>query len=94
MTEVDADRPPLIGRHDELALLRQSLDGARGGHGRVVLVAGEIGIGKSRLLDEVAAHATAAGAVVLAGRAVQGGGAYRALTEALLGLLRGGAVGR
>ncbi len=93
MTEVDADRPPLIGRHDELALLRQSLDGARGGHGRVVLVAGEIGIGKSRLLDEVAAHATAAGAVVLAGRAVQGGGAYRALTEALLGLLRGGAVG-
>lgn len=59
----------------------------------MVLLAGETGVGKTRLVEEVAEQAAAADAVVLAGRAVQGGGAYRALTEALLGLLRGGAVG-
>jgi DNA-binding CsgD family transcriptional regulator len=44
---------------------------------------GEAGIGKSRLLDEVAAAAAGLGLAVLRGRAVEGGGAYRAIAEAV-----------
>ncbi len=75
----------LVGRDGELAALRRLVDAARTGSGGAVLVVGEAGIGKSRLLTEAAALARAAGFVVLIGRAVPGGGTYRALTEALLG---------
>ncbi|HEY6569899.1 MAG TPA: ATP-binding protein, partial [Candidatus Limnocylindrales bacterium] len=51
--------PTLIGRADDLERLRAALTGART-HGRpVVLVSGEAGIGKSRLLAEFATSATA-----------------------------------
>ena len=42
----------LIGRGTELESLRQAYREAREGHGRLVLVEGEAGVGKSRLLDE------------------------------------------
>ena len=48
-------RIPLFGRDEELALLLRRWEQARGGQGRVVLLSGEAGIGKSRLsaaLDE------------------------------------------
>jgi predicted ATPase/class 3 adenylate cyclase len=41
---------PLIGREHELAMLMERLAWAREGDGQVVLIAGEAGIGKSRLL--------------------------------------------
>jgi class 3 adenylate cyclase/tetratricopeptide (TPR) repeat protein len=44
---------PLVGRTHELATLRGYLAQARQGHGRVVFVSGEPGIGKSRLLLEL-----------------------------------------
>ncbi len=44
---------PFIGREDEVALLRRRWDQARGGEGRVVLLSGEAGIGKSRILNRV-----------------------------------------
>jgi class 3 adenylate cyclase/tetratricopeptide (TPR) repeat protein len=43
---------PLAGRAGELVALRAAFDSAREGHGRVVFVVGEAGIGKSRLLYE------------------------------------------
>ncbi len=43
-------RMPLIGRHEELALLERRWRQSIGGEGRVVLVSGEPGIGKSRLV--------------------------------------------
>lgn len=43
--------PPLIGRRSELASLRQSWRSARHGMGRLLLLAGEAGIGKSRLVQ-------------------------------------------
>ncbi len=43
---------PLVGRADEMAVLAQALADVRAGHGRVVDVAGEAGIGKSRLIAE------------------------------------------
>src|SRR5262249_30613073 len=44
---------PLVGRESELGLLRQRWERAKAGEGQVVLVSGEPGIGKSRLVQEV-----------------------------------------
>jgi len=41
---------PLLGRDEELELLLRRWEEAKGGKGRVVLLAGEAGIGKSRLI--------------------------------------------
>jgi len=41
-----------VGRDAELELLRQALERARQGHGQVVAVAGEPGVGKSRIVWE------------------------------------------
>jgi class 3 adenylate cyclase len=42
-----------VGRESELEQLRQALGGAAGGHGQVVAIMGEPGVGKSRLVWEV-----------------------------------------
>jgi DNA-binding SARP family transcriptional activator len=65
----------LVGRDDQLAALDAILAGARGGGGRVVLVAGEPGIGKTRLAEEAARRAAAAGMQVAWGRCHEGDGA-------------------
>ena len=44
-----------VGRQEELELLRSRLTMAAGGHGQVVAVVGEAGVGKSRLIHELAA---------------------------------------
>src|SRR5262244_2123412 len=41
-----------VGRQQELAALQQTLERARAGHGQVVAVVGEAGVGKSRLVYE------------------------------------------
>jgi DNA-binding SARP family transcriptional activator/tetratricopeptide (TPR) repeat protein len=43
---------PLVGRDRPLSRLQRAADQARLGHGSVILIAGEPGIGKSRLLQE------------------------------------------
>ena len=55
MSEDDgvANAPPLIGRSEELALLRRRLKQATDGAGQVVLISAEPGIGKSRMLQEL-----------------------------------------
>src|SRR5262249_61196835 len=47
----DADAAPFVGREHELRELLRGLDDALSGHGRLFLISGEPGIGKSRLLD-------------------------------------------
>jgi class 3 adenylate cyclase/predicted ATPase len=44
-------RLPLVGRQEELGLLLRSWEASKEGHGQAVLIQGEAGIGKSRLLE-------------------------------------------
>src|SRR5439155_1336734 len=61
----------LVGRDHELARLRGALDEASRGHGHVVAIVGEAGIGKSSVLMALAAEAEARGARLLLGRAYE-----------------------
>jgi len=70
-----AGRGALIGRDAELAVLLDALDDAIACRGRLVLVGGEPGIGKSRLVEEFAAEAEVLGARALVGRCWEVGGA-------------------
>ncbi|MDT7576243.1 MAG: hypothetical protein QOH17_2576, partial [Pseudonocardiales bacterium] len=86
--------PRFIGRDTELASLDDALARAESGEGAVVLIAGESGIGKSRLIAEFTPRARARGAAVLVGECLQlteGELPYAAIVAALRGLLRGGA---
>ncbi len=49
--------PPLVGRDEETALLRERWEQARHGEGQVVLLMGEPGIGKSRMAEAFVEHA-------------------------------------
>lgn len=60
-------RTPLVGRDVELDCAQAALDDVLGGRGRVVLVSGEPGIGKTRLVEELAALAEEQGALVVWG---------------------------
>lgn len=63
-----------VGRARELAQLHLLLDRARAGNGQVVLLAGEPGIGKTRLASELARHADGLGVLVGSGRASEDDG--------------------
>ncbi len=67
-------RRAFIGRAREVAELEAALDDAISGRGAICLVAGEPGIGKTRLADEIGARAVPAGVRVLRGRCWEGGG--------------------
>jgi DNA-binding CsgD family transcriptional regulator/tetratricopeptide (TPR) repeat protein len=75
----------LIGRQREMAILQEQFATATAGHLRVALIAGEPGIGKTRLLEGLTAHATECGATVLWGRAsdAEGMPPYLPFLEAL-----------
>jgi DNA-binding CsgD family transcriptional regulator len=66
--------PVFIGRAAELDALERAMQRAESGAPSIVLVGGEAGIGKSRLVAEAAAHAAAGGAIVLRGACVDLGG--------------------
>ncbi|HZQ34889.1 MAG TPA: AAA family ATPase [Dehalococcoidia bacterium] len=81
---------PLVGRQRELSRLIAGLDAARTGSGSIALVAGEPGIGKTRLVAELARHARTVEALVLLGHAYDGDGLppYFPFVEALRSYLR------
>ncbi len=69
------DGTPFVGRERAMALLRTNLEQALSGRGRLVLLVGEPGIGKTRTAEELGSLARAAGAEVLVGRCFEGEGA-------------------
>jgi DNA-binding NarL/FixJ family response regulator len=64
------DDRPLVGRADELARLLAHVDRAVAGRSCAVLLAGDAGVGKTRLLDELCTRATSRGVRVLTGHCV------------------------
>ena len=73
-----ASLPPwriFVGRGRELHELDAIADDVRGGRGRLVLITGEPGIGKTRLAEASADRAVAAGAQVIWGQCWEAGGA-------------------
>jgi DNA-binding CsgD family transcriptional regulator/tetratricopeptide (TPR) repeat protein len=66
--------PVFVGRDAELAALTAALDAAVAGDPAVVLLSGEAGVGKTRLVEEAAGRASEAGARVLSGSCIEMGG--------------------
>ena len=56
---------PFVGRALELQQLGQALEEARGGHGQVLALVGEPGMGKSRLIHEFVHSSQTAGCLIL-----------------------------
>jgi DNA-binding CsgD family transcriptional regulator/tetratricopeptide (TPR) repeat protein len=82
--------PVLVGRRAEIQALESALAGVLAGQGGCVVITGEAGIGKSRLIRELAQLAAGRQVPVVMGRAVPASTSapYRPVTEALLQLLR------
>lgn len=63
---------PFVGRATQLARLREKLLATDAAHGGLVFVAGEPGIGKSRLMEEFAAEVEDSGGLVAGGGCYEG----------------------
>src|SRR5207249_971432 len=72
---ISAMQAVFVGRHHELVELRAGLEDAATGRGRFFLVVGEAGIGKTRLVEELAREAAERGHLVVWGRCWEGEGA-------------------
>jgi DNA-binding SARP family transcriptional activator/Tfp pilus assembly protein PilF len=85
LDSAQAPELPLVGREAERAQLLTHVERLMRGSGGVVLLEGEAGVGKTRLLQTLAHDAEWRGAEVLwgAGREVEGAAPYGPLVEAL-----------
>ncbi|MEU6008389.1 AAA family ATPase [Streptomyces sp. NPDC047453] len=96
--------PVFVGRADELSTLHDALARAARGEPQALLLGGEAGVGKTRLVEEFTAAAVRAGAVVALGGCVEIGAdglpfapfsaALRALRRELPGELAAAAAGQ
>ena len=68
MAEMEYRAPKIVGRDKELDQLKELLHAAINGKGNIVLVSGEAGIGKTRLVKEFEVCAESLGVRVLEGR--------------------------
>ena len=62
---------PLVGRMEEIGRIRATLQSVRKGRGHVLVILGEAGLGKTRLVSELATAAVEGGARVITGRAYE-----------------------
>src|SRR5688572_20451868 len=81
----------LLGRDHPVGILRASIDQAIDGHGGLVLVTGEAGIGKTTLVSSAAGQARARGVLVLSATCSHSDNApgYWPWVQILRGLRRG-----
>jgi predicted ATPase/DNA-binding SARP family transcriptional activator len=76
---------PLFGRHAEYAWLIEQWDVSSHGQSQLVLVRGEAGVGKTRLIEEIGRYALSQGALLLRGRCYEFSGPvpYQPIAAAL-----------
>ena len=79
-----------VGRSEEIAAIRAACDEALAGRSRLVMVVGEPGIGKTRLVEELASYAAVRGAQVCWGHSYEGevGVAYLPFVEGFRAYVR------
>jgi DNA-binding SARP family transcriptional activator/tetratricopeptide (TPR) repeat protein len=77
------ERSAFVGREHELGVLRAAWERARSGSRRLVMIAGEPGIGKTRLASEFALEAHGDGTVLYAGCQEEALVSYQPFIEAL-----------
>ncbi|MCK4757649.1 MAG: tetratricopeptide repeat protein [Thermoplasmata archaeon] len=70
MEELALQQPELIGREEEFNKLKHSLENAIDGKGSTILISGEAGIGKTRIVEEFQNHASEQGLKILSGGGV------------------------
>lgn len=80
---------PLVGREAELSRLKELVDQAISARGGVVLLTGPLGVGKTRLVEEVSTFARLRGVTVVSGKAYESAPPYEAFAKALRELSRG-----
>jgi len=83
----DIGHLPFVGRSQERARLLDLVQAAAVGRGGVALIEGEAGVGKTRLVEEIAAGARWRGMQVGLGRATPNAAPHQPLTDALSPLL-------
>ena len=83
-------RIPFVGRHDQFSTLAAALEAGKKGRGSVHIIAGEGGVGKTRLAEAVAERAGELGFTTVTGRAfqVETGIPYALFADAFVPLLR------
>jgi len=82
-------RTRFVGREAEMAQLWTSWEMAQGDQGQMVLISGESGVGKTRLVNELEVQVELEGVRVVWGQCLEsGGGAYQPWREVLRVLLR------
>ncbi len=80
-------RPQFIGRESEMKMLRAMLQDVQAGEQRVVLISGESGVGKTRLIEELLGDALIHDFLCLKGASQEEGGQiYGALIDAFQGM--------
>jgi DNA-binding CsgD family transcriptional regulator len=91
----DTGDGPLVGRSAELARLRELLAEAEAGQSVVILISGDAGVGKTRLVTELSRIAAGRGFTVLSGRCAELADTvpYLPLADALRGASGAGADG-
>ena len=92
---LETTRGPLVGRTEELGRLTSLLAEAAAGRPVVTLISGDAGVGKTRLVTELAARAREQGFAVLSGRCAELGDAvpYLPLADALRDATTGPSAG-
>lgn len=92
LTTEPSEHVALIGRADALSRLSERLDAALAGRRQLVLIAGEAGIGKTALMQQLVEQARAAGASAATGQCIEqvgGGEPYLPFLDALADLCQG-----
>ncbi len=89
LTATDSHGGGFVGRAPQLDVLRQALARAEEGNGGTILISGEAGVGKTRLVAEFVAEARARGVFVLGGGHVTRGRANHLPYGPFVGVLEG-----